>query len=80
MQCVQERRGTSHFMVSDLVEIGPTYVKLGAKKNLYFCPVAKQESPADARVTRNSAVAVIPGQRLFQDGRQPPSWILSNRK
>jgi len=37
-----------------------------------------QESPADARVTRDSAV--IPGLRLFQDGRQPPSWILSNRK
>jgi len=32
----------------------------------------KQESPADARVTRDSA--------SFQDGRQPPSWILSNRK
>ena len=38
----------------------------------------KQESPADARITRDSAV--IPGWRLFQDGRQPPSWILSNRK
>jgi len=38
----------------------------------------KQESPADARVTRDSAV--IPGLQLFQDGRQPPSWILSNRK
>jgi len=38
----------------------------------------KQESPADARVTRDSAV--IPGWRLFQDGRQPPFWILSNRK
>jgi len=38
----------------------------------------KQESPADARVTRDSAV--IPGWRLFQDGRQPPCWILSNRK
>jgi len=38
----------------------------------------KQESPADARVTRDSAV--IPRWRLFQDGRQPTSWILSNRK
>jgi len=37
----------------------------------------KQESSADTRVTRDSAV--IPGLRLFQDGRQPPSWILSNR-
>jgi len=38
----------------------------------------KQESPADARVTRDSAV--IPRWRLFQDGGQPSSWILSNRK
>ena len=41
-------------------------------------PIVIQESPANARVTRDSAV--IPGWRLFQDGRQPPSWILSNRK
>jgi len=40
--------------------------------------MVQQESPADARVTRDSAV--IPRWRLFQDGRQPPSWILSNRK
>jgi len=37
-----------------------------------------QESPADARVMRDSAV--IPRWRQFQDGRQPPSWILSIRK
>jgi len=39
---------------------------------------AEQESPADARVTRDSAV--ITRWRQFQDGRQPPCWILSNRK
>jgi len=42
----------------------------------------KQESSQltqlGSKVTRDSAV--IPGWRLFQDGRQPPSWILSNRK
>jgi len=38
----------------------------------------RQESPAGARVTRDSAV--IPRWRLFQDGRQLPSWMLSNRK
>ena len=30
---------------------------------------SKQESPADAKVTRDSSI--IPGLRLFQDGRQP---------
>ena len=34
-----------------------------------------QESPADARVTRDNARAPS-----FQDACQPPSWILSNRK
>jgi len=29
----------------------------------------EQESPADAKVTRDSSI--IPGLRLFQDGRQP---------
>jgi len=38
----------------------------------------QQESPADERVTRDSAV--ILRWRLFQDGGQPPSWILSNQK
>ena len=38
----------------------------------FFFPDFKQESPADARVTRDSAV--IPRWRLFHDGRHPPSW------
>jgi len=38
-------------------------------------PTDKQESSANATVTHDSAV--IPRWQLFQDGRQPPSWILS---
>jgi len=45
--------------------------------NFWTDRVCKQESPADARVTRDSLRATAPS---FQDGRQPPSWILLIRK
>jgi len=54
------------------------HVTLTLSYNMLCYQQKKQESPADARVTRDSAV--IPRWRLFQDGRQPPSWILLNRK